>query len=140
MARLRRELENLLQALAWCSQTQDGTRKELALAKALQSFWFYSGLLQLGYEVTRAAAERASIRNRDRVYALIAAASLAFGIGKEADGNAHLAESLSIARELSDALLEAKVKRQLAYAAGERGEADTACSMEDVLSVARTRG
>jgi non-specific serine/threonine protein kinase len=140
VARLRRELENLLQALAWCGQTHDGTRKELAFAKALQSFWFHSGMLQLGYEVTRAAAERASIRNRDRVEALIAAASLAFGIGKEAEGNAHLAESLSIARELSDALLEAKVKRQLAYAAGERGEADTASRlMEDVLSVARTR-
>jgi hypothetical protein len=77
VARLRRELENMLQALAWCSQAREGAHKQPSLVNALQSFWFHSGLLQLGYEVTRAATGHEEGSDTARVDALMSAAELA---------------------------------------------------------------
>ena len=138
-ARLRRELENLLQALAWCGQAHDGAQKGRALVNALQRFWFHSGLLHLGYEVTRTAAERELSTDAGRMDALIVAANLAFSIDRYADGNAHVEEALSIARELHDDMGVVKATRLLAYAAGEEGDAKLALRlMCDALSFVRT--
>jgi predicted ATPase len=141
VARLRRELENLLQALAWCGQVDNGARKEQSFVIALQSFWFHSGLLQLGYEVTRAAAKRDSVCATDRADALMAAASLAFNIDRLSDGSAHLEEAMSIARKLSDDGRVARITRQLAYAAAEIGDSESAWRlMTDMLTQARAEG
>jgi len=141
MSRLRRELENLVQALAWCDQAHDGARKALALVNALQSFWLHAGLMQLGYEMTRNAAEREPTPDAERADALIGAAALAFGVDRRTEGSAHLEEALAIARQLSDHVREASAKRLLAYAAGEKGDTETAFRlMSDVLSVVRAVG
>jgi len=137
-ARLRRELENLLQALAW---SRDAARGELALVNALDRFWFHSGLLDLGYEVTRTAVQRASECDASHVEALLVAASLAFGIGRNAEGNAHAEAALATARRLGDALSAARATRLVAYAIGEEGDTATALSMlEESLSVVRRAG
>jgi len=141
MARLRRELENLLQAIAWASQTHDGARKGMALVNALQSFWFHSGYLQVGYEVTRTAAERDLSCDAGRMDALITAARLASNIGKIADSSAQLEEALRIAQELNDDKRVATIKRHLAYVAGESGDFESASRLaNEALSVARDSG
>ena len=141
VARLRRELENMLQALAWCSQAREGAHKQLSLVNALQSFWFHSGLLQLGYEATRAAAEREQSCEAERADALMSAASLAFAIDRLSDGRAHLEEALSIARQLSDNGRAERIKRLQAYAVGEAGDYESASRlMAAGLSLARAAG
>src|SRR5258708_3344258 len=56
---LKTELDNLLQALAWCDDAKDGAESGVRLTYALLDFWLHTGLTEVGYQVTLTAVGRA---------------------------------------------------------------------------------
>jgi predicted ATPase/DNA-binding winged helix-turn-helix (wHTH) protein len=139
LVRLRAELDNLLQALAWCDHAEDGTELGLRLAYALLGFWFHLGLMELGHQVTLAALERAgaAARIRVRARALVAASSLSRSIDRHDEANEHMVDALSIAREIGDDKLAVESLLILGYLANDRGSSASALGrLEESLTLA----
>src|SRR6185436_14865303 len=124
LGRLNVELENLLQAFAWCGHAEGGAELGLQLAAALRHFWFHSGLIELGYHETKSALTRlgAAVCNRSRADALVAAGHLVSTLRRYPEANEHGIEALSIAREIGDRAAIAEALRLLGYIATERGD------------------
>jgi non-specific serine/threonine protein kinase len=139
--RLRRELENLLQALAWSGQTEDGSQKELALVVALQRFWFHAGLLHLGYETTQAIVQREAVPDSRRMQALLVASSLGTAVDRYAEARAHAEEALAIASKLGDDVGVIRATLSVVYVINEGGDFETAARfLEGALSRVRAIG
>ncbi|PYX72408.1 MAG: hypothetical protein DMG78_12405 [Acidobacteria bacterium] len=143
LARLKAELDNLLQALAWCDHADDRRELGLRLAYALLGFWFHLGLIQLGHQVTLAALGRAGAgaRNRARARVLVGAGSLSRSVDRCDEANEHAVEALSIAREIGDDKLAVESLLILGYQLNDRGS--TAASLghlEEALTQARGLG
>jgi non-specific serine/threonine protein kinase len=140
-ARLRRELENLLQALAWSGLAENGAQKGLAMASALQRFWFHSGLLHVGYDATLAAIKRGGAPDAGRIEVLLVATSLAMAIDRYRDAKAHAEEALSIARGTHDEIAMVKVALLLAFVIDEEGDWESALRLiDDKLLSIRSMG
>ena len=103
-ARLDLERENFLVAHAWCGHSEGDAELGLRLVSALRHYWIHRGGLELGYRLTVEALMRAPalVRSRARCRGLSAAAVLAACMGRHAQAQAYLEESLSIAREVGD--------------------------------------
>jgi len=143
LVRLKAELDNLLLALAWCDHAGDRRDMGLRLAYALRDFWLYTGITELGHQVTLAALARAGAaeRNRDRARALVGAGSLSRTVGRYDEANEHLVEALSIAREIGDHKLVAKTLLILGILAHDHGSSASALRlMEESLTLARDLG
>ncbi len=143
LARLKAELDNLLQALAWCDQADDGRELGLRLAYALLGFWYHLGLIEVGHQVTLAALGRAGAgaRNRVRARVLVGAGSLSRSVDRCDEANEHAVEALSIAREIGDDKLAVESLLILGYLLNDRG--GTAASLghlEEALALARDLG
>jgi predicted ATPase/DNA-binding winged helix-turn-helix (wHTH) protein len=140
LARLKAELENLLQALAWCDHAEGGTEPGLRLAYALQGLWFHLGLIELGHQVILAALGRAgaAARNRVRARALVGAGILSHSVDRYDEANEQIVEAQSIAREIGDSELAARALLILGYFASEHGNSAPALGLlQEALSMAR---
>jgi non-specific serine/threonine protein kinase len=142
LVRLKAELDNLLQALAWCDHADDGRELGLRLAYALLGFWYHLGLIELGHQVTLAALGRAGAgaRNRVRARALVGAGSLSRSVDRCDEANEHAVEALSIAREIGDDKLAVESLLILGYLLNDRGSAAALGHLEEALTLARDLG
>jgi tetratricopeptide (TPR) repeat protein len=94
----------VLAAHAWCDRAPDGAAAGLRLASAMRRYWIIRGLLGLGLRVTVEALARPGAERRDaaRCRGLFDAGQIASWMGRYADAQGHLQESIAIARELGD--------------------------------------
>jgi tetratricopeptide (TPR) repeat protein len=134
VAKLGRERENLLSALAWCGESDKRAVHGLRLVAKLQLYWLPSGMLELGYRVTMAALEHhaAQASTVERCTALYAASQLAYFLGRFADTAKHGEQSVAIARELGDDKRALDALLMSGYGADELG--DRASALERYLA------
>jgi len=143
MLRLDRERENLLSAHAWCAHAADGARMDMNLARATKMYWISRGLLGVGHALTVEALARPGAQRRDelRCRALFDAGQFAFFMGRYAEAQRYLEESLAIARELGDKARVAAALQPLGMASLGQGHLATArAHLEEALALARALG
>jgi predicted ATPase len=104
LARIDAERENLLAALTWCEGTEEGAQAGLRLLDAIKHYWFNRGLLALGHRLAVEALARpgAQAHNLARCCALFDAGQFCCAMGRYAQAQPLLEESLTIAREIGD--------------------------------------
>ncbi len=110
LGRLDAERENLFAAHRYCDHAREGGELGMRLLSAIRRYWFDRGLLGLGYRTTMEALTRTSARAPTpvRAAALNDAGQIAAYMGRYAEAQTHLVESLEIARDLGD-------KRRVAF-------------------------
>jgi predicted ATPase/class 3 adenylate cyclase len=143
LSRLDLERENFLAAHAWCDRAVGGAELGLRLVSSLKRYWMMRALLGLGHRVTVEALMRREARTRSlaRCQALFDAGQLGSIMGRYADAQPYLEESLAIAREIGDKRRIAAVLQPLGLAALGRGDAAKARGyLEDALAMARELG
>ena len=143
LARIDRERENLLAAHAWCDHSVEGAALGLRLAHAAHRYWFFRGLMDLGYRVELAALKRQGAQSRtvERSRALFEAGQLCGFMGRFDEATVLLEESLDIARQLNDRFRIAKALQPLAMAASGLGDLGAARRyVEEAVEIARTLG
>jgi tetratricopeptide (TPR) repeat protein len=143
LARLDAERENLLLAHAWCDHAEMGAQLGLELVHAIELYWSYRGLLELGQRVTVEALARAGAQQRthSRCRALVSAANLSYWMGQYSDARGYAEEALAIARELGGEARLAGVLRILGRMAQSQGDLGTArAHLEESISIARQVG
>lgn len=118
LARLDAERENLLSAHAFCDRAEAGAELGLSLAHSVKMYWVNRGLLGLGHRVTVEALARSGAQERTlaRCRALFNAGQTCCFMGRYAEAEGYLAESLAIARELGDLRRVAMVLQLLGMA------------------------
>ena len=142
-ARLDLERENLFSALAWSDSAEDGARLGLKLGRALKQFYILHGLAAVGYRMTVEALARAGAQERSplRIGALFDAGQIAYFIGRYADAQAYLEESVAIARELGHKPGIAAVLQPLGMACLGQGDLATARRhLDEALQLAHELG
>jgi non-specific serine/threonine protein kinase len=143
LSRIDADRENLLVAHAWCEQADAGAEAGLRLAYAVKPYWLNRGLLGLGYRFTNEALARADAQARTvaRCGGLADAGQLGFFLGRYAEAQALLEESLAIAREMEDSRRIAAVLQPLGMACLGQGHVAAARGhLEDALRLARDLG
>jgi predicted ATPase/class 3 adenylate cyclase len=143
LARLDLERENILAAHGWAAQAPDGAQQGLRLISAVKHYWMNRGLLGLGYRVTVEALTRpgTGVRNEARCQTLFDGGQIAVYMGRYADAQVHLEESLAIARELRDRNGIARILQPLAMAAHGKGDAKQALAhLGEALALAQEVG
>jgi non-specific serine/threonine protein kinase len=143
LARLDTERENLLAAHANCDRAEHGGELGLRLVYAAQPYWIRRGALELGHRAIAEALARpgAQKHNLVRCNALFAAGWLDYYMGRYSSAQWNLEENLSIAREIGDEAMVAKVLQPLGMAS--LGQGDLARSrqyLEEALALARQHG
>jgi predicted ATPase/DNA-binding winged helix-turn-helix (wHTH) protein len=137
LARLKVELENLLQAMGWCDHAENGPELGMRLAQALRDFWTNAGLMELGHRQTLAALKREGPAGRSRARVLMGAGHLSSNLNRLTEANEQYLEALTIARKIGDRALVADSLRMLGYLASERGDSATALTLvEEALGIA----
>ena len=143
LARLDAMRENLIAAHAWCDHAGDGGERRLRLASAMRRYLMMRGMLELGWRIAVEALARpdAQVRGRARCRALADAGHLGSWMGRYADAQRYLEESLAIARELEDSEGVALVLQPLALAALGQGDhvAARAC-LTEALALEEAQG
>ena len=104
LARLDNELENLLAGHACADVVPEGAQLGLRLVHALRPYWINRGILGVGQQVTLDALQLpdAQLRNLARSRGLFVAGQLHSFMGRYAEAEPCLEESLAIAREIDD--------------------------------------
>jgi len=143
LARLDQERENLMSAHLWCDHADRGAERGLRLLFVTKAYWINRGLVRLGHQLTAEALGRtgASERNIARSRGLFDLGQLDYVMGRHADAQTHLEESLAIAREIDDAGRIAATLQPLglAYLCQDKLAQAKAC-LEEALALARPRG
>ena len=118
LARLDQERENLFAAHRYCDRAPGGGELGIRLLAAIRRYWFDRGLLGLGYRATMEALARPSAQSptQVRAAALNDAGQIAAYMGRYTEAQAHLVESLDIARRLGDKSRVAYLLQPLALA------------------------
>jgi len=143
MSRLDRERDNLLSAHAWCEDAPDGARMGLNLARGTKLYWINRGLLGVGHALFVEALRRPGAQQRDemRCRALFDAGQFDFYMGRYAEAQRYLEESLAIARELGDTARIAAALQPLGMASLGQGHLGAARShLEEALALAHELG
>ncbi|MEP6607168.1 MAG: tetratricopeptide repeat protein [Burkholderiaceae bacterium] len=143
LARLDVDRENLLSAHRWIDSAKSASEDGLRLASALKSYWINRGLLEQGYRVTAEALGRIDSQRRDfaRCRGLFDAGQLCCFMGRHAQAQQYLKESLTIAREIGDQARIVSVLQPLGMAAVGLGDLDNARAYgEEAVSLARGLG
>ena len=143
LARLDRERENLLSAHAWCDDAPIGAESGLKLSSSMRRYWMIRGLLGLGHRVTVEALGRPGAQQRSpaRGGALFDAGQLGVWMGRYAEAQTYLEESLAIARELGNRQMVARVLQPLGLASLGQGNLPAARAYsEEALALARELG
>ena len=137
------EEENILAALAWCAQAEDGVQRGLRLATAVQRFWSLLGRFALG----RRVLEDALARDRDkqptpaRALALTRAAGFALLMGDYVAARPHLEESLEHSRAAGDQKGQARALAGLCVTAMWQSRFDEALQLAEAsLAIYRELG
>jgi predicted ATPase/class 3 adenylate cyclase len=141
-AQLDAERENVLAAHAACATAGDGTVLGLRLA-GLKFYWIHRGVPGLGYRlaVEALARTRADDRSELRCRALFDTGQTACYMGRYREGQAHLEESLAIARDLGNATRIASALQPLAMACLGQGDAASAeRHLQEALELVRAQG
>ena len=139
LARLKVELENLLQALA-CDSPRGATEFRLRLAAALGRAWIPLGSVELGRRVTLNALEDAGAAAHHAVWANVCyhAGCLSRSVGRFDDAKAYVAKALAIARELGDDHLAVRALTMLSVISiGLGSVASAQAHAQDALALAR---
>jgi predicted ATPase/class 3 adenylate cyclase len=142
LVRLDDERENALAAHAWCDWADD-VRLGLRLAHVMRVYLLTRGAMKLALQIAREALARPGAERRDaaRSRACFDAGWLYGRMGRYAEAQAVLEEGLSIAREIGDRSLEAKIYQPLGAAM--LGQGDRAAArryLEGALALAREQG
>jgi non-specific serine/threonine protein kinase len=105
LARLERERENLVAALAACDADPDGAELGLRLVGAARLFWLFRGHFELGTRLCREALARSGGERAtpERARALFAAGSLAYAHADYGPAERMLGESADIFERERDA-------------------------------------
>lgn len=143
LARLDLEGENLLSAHASCDRVANGAESGLRLVYAIKPYWLNRGLLAIGYAVTieALAREGAQARSAARCGGLADAGQIAFFLGRYAEAQRELEESLAIARELGDTKRIEAILQPLGMACLGRGDVASARKhLTEALALARELG
>ncbi|MGZ5037520.1 MAG: ATP-binding protein [Usitatibacter sp.] len=143
MTTLDCERDNLLSAHGWCDDAPDGARMGLNLARGTKIYWINRGLLGVLHGLISEALGRPGAQQRDemRCRALFDAGQVGFFMGRYAESQRYLEESLAIARELKDRRRIAAALQILGMAALGQGHLATSRShLEEALSLAREIG
>jgi tetratricopeptide (TPR) repeat protein len=143
MSRLDRERDNLLSAHAWCESAPDGARQGLNLARSTKIYWISRGLLGVGYGLIVEALRHPGAQGRDemRCRALFDAGQFDFYMGRYAEAQRYLEESLAIARELGDKVRIAAALQPLGMASLGQGHlAGARAHLEEALALAHELG
>ena len=143
LARLDLERENLLAAHAWASRSDVEGDHGLRLVNAVKMYWFSRGLLGLGHRVMVEALARpgAQARTAGRGLALFGAGQLCCALGRYAEAQSHLLESLAIARDAGDERRVAAGLQPLAMAAVKQGDRGAAQEyLEEALALLQKLG
>jgi non-specific serine/threonine protein kinase len=137
------ERENILSAHGWCLRNKGFAERDYGFVHAIKHYWFMRGLLNLGYRITTEA-----VLNPDgpttgiaRCRALFVAGQICSFMGRYAEAQAFLEESLSMARKLEDSRLVAVALTTLGLALFGQGDRAAArlCSGE-ALEIAEQSG
>jgi predicted ATPase/class 3 adenylate cyclase len=140
LARLDLERENILSAHAWCDRAEGGAESGLRLVSAVKRYWLNRGLLDLGHRAAAEALARPDARRRtvDRARTLFDAGQLASSMGRYAEAQGYLQESLAIAKELDDKERIAAVLQPLALAfLGQGDRAAARANLQEALVLAQ---
>src|SRR5262249_7525913 len=142
LARLDAELENLLAAHARCERLPGGAEAGLKLAHLVRPYWLNRGLLGLGHRLTVEALEHAAGVGADlRCGGLSDAGQLSFFMGRYAEAQRYLAESLALARQMRDHRRIAAVLQPLGNAHLGQGDLPAARRyLEEALTLAQQQG
>ena len=143
LSRLDLERENLLAAHAWCDRAPRGAEHGLTLAYLLRPYWLNRGLLGLGYRFTEEALNRsgAATRNFARSRGLFVAGQFACFMGRYAQAQRLLEESLLIAREIDDRRRVAAALQPLGVAHVGQGDLPMARRyLDEAVSLAKEGG
>jgi predicted ATPase/class 3 adenylate cyclase len=143
LKRLDLERENLLSAHVWCNSAEAGAKLGLKLVNFVMPYWFNRGLLGLGHRITVEAISRADAKERglERCCGLFDAGQLCCFMGRYAEAQGYLEESLSIARELGDNGRIAMTLQPLGLACLGKADMITARKhLEEALELARKLG
>jgi tetratricopeptide (TPR) repeat protein len=142
LARVDRELSNLLAAHAWCDHDPDGTDRGLQLAFNICMYWHNRGLFVLGRQVcTEALARPGADRSISKARALLSLGVVQRLSGRVPDAIEPLKEALTIAGEHDDEDLIALCLNHLAWARLYCGDLTDALEYaEKQLTVARRLG
>lgn len=116
LTRIDPELENVLAGHAWCERAPEGGALGLRLITHIRNYWIHRGMMELGQRVMAEALARpgAQERNLARSEALSAAGYHSYFMGRAADAQRLLDESVSIAREIGDRKQAARALYRLA--------------------------
>ena len=143
LARIDLERENILAAHAWCGDAPRGAELDLQLAYLLRPYWLNRGLLGLGQRVNAEALTRrgAEARGLARCRALFVAGQFSSHMGRYAEAQQYLEESLAIAREMGDPRRIAGALLPLGWAHLGQGHLETALRcMDEALAAAKELG
>jgi len=143
LATIDLERENILAAHAWCGDAPQGAQLDLQLVYLLRPYWLNRGLLGLGQRLNAEALGRrgAEVRDLARCRALFVAGQFSSNLGRYAEAQQYLEESLAIAREMGDKRRVASALQPLGLAHLGQGHRATArrC-LEEALAAAREIG
>jgi predicted ATPase/DNA-binding winged helix-turn-helix (wHTH) protein/Tfp pilus assembly protein PilF len=143
MSRLDHERNNLLSAHAWCEHAPDGARTGLNLARCVKLYWINRGLLGVGHGLFVEALRHPGAQQRDerRCRALFDVGQFGFYMGRYAEAQRYLEESLAIARELGDKARIAAALQPLGMVSLGQGHFGNARShLEEALALAHDLG
>jgi tetratricopeptide (TPR) repeat protein len=143
LARLDLEAENLLATHAECDRVEDGGELGLRLVFAAKLYLIYRGLLALLLRLTLEALARpgAEWRTRERCRALHAAGQVEIFMGRYAEAQQFLEESLSIAKQIEDNERAAMVLEELGVVCTGKGDLAKARDyLEEALKLALELG
>ena len=116
--------ENVLAAHAFCMHAEGEAESGYRLVHAVKFYWFMRGLLNLGHRVT---VEAVSIADKPqtslaRCKALWVAGQICSAMGRYAEAQKYLQESLDMARALDDLRMVVSVLNMLGLAALGQGD------------------
>jgi predicted ATPase len=142
ISRFRQEHENLIAALAWCSESSVDVQAGLRLAAATNFYWIWNGVEQ-GYRLTLAALAHdvAAADTPARVGALCAAAHLSLFRGRYEESLDHAQKALAAARRIGALQPLAQALDEVGSALNTQGRINEALQChEEALALARQLG
>jgi non-specific serine/threonine protein kinase len=143
IARLDREIENLLAVNAACREVPEGRSLGLRLNRALRHYWIRGGHLTLGIGVARSALDLVDPQERsaERASALFDVGQLCAFAGQFADAKGYLEECAAIGRERGDLRSVGFALQPLGLCCLGLGEIDAARkALEEGLAIAEESG
>jgi predicted ATPase/class 3 adenylate cyclase len=143
LQRLDLERENIMSAHAYFLQNDEDVEKDYRLVHAVKHYWFMRGQLNLGHRVSVEAVMTPKERTNTsaRMKALFVAGQICGFMGRYAEAQRYLRESLEIARAVGDKDFTVVVLNNLGMAAigqGDRLSARLHC--EEAIALARQSG